>query len=164
MKNRIGTWVRGSACLGAILSVLLLGTACSDKDGSADADYNWSDQAKERMSEAKAAGRESWAEFSEYTIERKAEAVAFLERKSVDLDRNIEALGDEVERLADASKVEAQKSLVELQAKRADLRLKIERAKEATVETWEEVKLESQDSWNALRESVQEMTSRVSGS
>lgn len=126
------------------------------------------EETKEKVNEAKHSSRDAtrelkfaskraWDDFSNYSLEKKEEAIDFLNKEMSVLDQKIAQLREESGDAADDS-------VSALKEKRADLKLQVEKTKNATGETWSELKLETQKKWNSFNESLQEMANKITGS
>ncbi len=112
--------------------------------------------AKETSRDVADATKEAWNSFSEYTVEKKEQAAALI-------DKQVDALGDEMDELkksaAQASTTTREKTeeaLNTLEEKRRDLALQAKKVRNATSETWDKVKNETQEKWNAFTEYLTE--------
>ena len=156
------------------MGLALLLTACDDASTRSD-DRTLGEATKDRVGQAAAATKEAardvkeasveaWNSFSSYTVEKKDDAVAFLERQADELDEEIAELREDASELSDEAGDRWEAGLAELEEKRAELAEQIREAREATGESWTEVKQETREKWIELKEYVRELRAEISAS
>lgn len=147
----------------ATLPLALVFTGCgnetkTEKEGT---EMKLVDSTKETLSKAKETTKdtaadikqnttEMWSSFSSYTLEKKEDAVSFLDNQAGKLDEQIDKLKAEAKEAEGDTKLKLQKGIDTLAEKRRDLGLQINKTKNATAETWEAVRNETQEKWNDL--------------
>lgn len=164
-KNRIKR--AGNSVLA--LAVATVAFACSNNENR---DMKIAEETKEKVNKAVDVTRDAanetidsvsqaWDDFSGYSIEKKDEAVDYLNRQMIALDLKIESLSEKSKSASESGKESAEEAIAELKEKRADLALQVEKTKNATAETWAEVKLETKKKWNSFTESLQELSNKL---
>ncbi|MDQ8185282.1 hypothetical protein [Pelagicoccus sp. SDUM812002] len=155
------------------LACLAWGSACSDNDKSDETDMNVTESTKESLNKAfdatqqaatyaKDATQSAWSDFSDLTHGKKEDAVEFLNRQFIALDQQVELLTEKVEGSTAEGRVKAREALEALKEERTDLKLQLEKTKNATEKGWSEVKLETKKKWDSFTESLQELKNKVS--
>ena len=118
--------------------------------------------ARETSQDVAHMSKEAWNSFSGYTVDKKEQAAAFI-------DKQTDALGDEITELkrsasqaTDATREKTNKAINALEEKQRDLALQAKKLRNATSETWDKVKSETQEKWNDftgyLREAKNDLT------
>lgn len=121
-------------------------TACADDDKFDEAADDAADAAREIRADAASA----WDRFSGYSVDKKDEAVDFLETQAGKLDTQIAALKAKASVASDASKKKYAAAIADLEVRRADLGKQLDKLGDATEDTWDSVKRETEEKWNAF--------------
>lgn len=119
-------------------------TGCADDDDFDDATDEAADAAREVRSEAS----EAWDRFSGYSVDKKKDAVDFLETQADKLDTQIAALKAKASTASAATKAKYQEAIADLEIRRGDLSKQLDKLGDATADTWDSVKRETQRKWN----------------
>lgn len=156
MNNNTKTFALAT---GLALATFLV--ACNDNNTAKENSRDFVDNTKEAVGDAaaatKEATKEAWNSFSGYTVDKKDQAVNFLEKQADNLDDQIDVLKDKAGEATGATKQKYQAAVNTLGEKRRDLALQIDKTKNATEETWDDVKNETQEKWNDFTEYLQEV-------
>lgn len=97
-----------------------------------------------------------------YAAENKDEFVAAMDRKLEQLDDEIDRLGEKAENLAGEAKVEAKQALDNLRVQRAKLDKSLQELKDSSRETWSDVKSGFESAMNELEKSYENLKTRFS--
>ena len=121
-------------------------------------------EAKETSKEMAEMTKEAWNSFSGYTVDKKDQAAAFIDKQVASLSDEIEDLKKSASNTTDATKETTSQAIDALEEKRRDLALQVKRMKNATGETWDEVKNETQEKWNDFTAFLQETKNNLKSS
>ncbi|MDQ8204666.1 hypothetical protein [Pelagicoccus sp. SDUM812003] len=116
---------------------------------------------KQAASELKERSVEAWNSFSNYSLAKRDQAVVFLEEQVEAADEQLDELRARSKDLSAEAKQETEHAIDDLKIKRQELSLQIEKAKNATSENWEEVKLETRKKWDAFTDYLSELKSEI---
>jgi len=129
----------------AFLSTAVLVAGCNKQDSTS-----------QQIDKAEAKTAEAAQDMKDYTFAQKAEFTEKMQGQLNALNRDLDQLGDRIEKSSDAVKAEAKPKLEALRGQTAGLNKQLEEVKNATESTWDSVKSGFKKAYESSKDGFQQ--------
>jgi chromosome segregation ATPase len=109
----------------------------------------------QQFDKAKAETKEAAQELKDYTYAQKSIFVEKMQVQLASLDRDLDQLSARIEKSSDAAKLEAKPKLQALRDQSSQLNQQLDKAKNATESTWDDVKAGTKKGYDSLKDGFQ---------
>lgn len=142
-----------------LLAVSAFAVGCQPSEPSATETH---EATAKQMDKVKAETKEAAQDMKDYTYAQKTEFVEKMNGQLAEINRDLDQLSAKIEKANDAAKAEAKPKLQALRDQADILNQQLDKAKNATESTWDDVKAGSKKAYNDLKDSFQQARQWVS--